>query len=133
MARHNQIGQIGEYIASKFLERKGLKILTKNYRKPYGEIDIVSRERSGKYRFIEVKTVSRETGSFDSFSALKGSHRPEENVHPMKVRRLMHVIEAYIVSHEIDADWQFDVVAVYLDEKKKIAKVRHLENVVLGS
>ena len=132
MARHNITGSIGESVAEDFLRQKGFEIVSKNYRKPYGEIDIVSREKSGKYRFIEVKTVSWETGRGEPEAVSHETHRPEENVHPAKVRRLMNVIQAYALSHRIE-DWQFDVIAVYLDQKTKQAKVRHLENVILGS
>jgi|SRR6185295_15310722 len=132
MAKHNDTGRIGEDIAAKFLRGKGFEIVTQNFRKPYGEIDIVSRERGGAYRFVEVKTVSWES-SREQKSVSHGTYRPEENVHPQKVQRLMRVIESYIQSHNIDTDWQFDVVAVYLDQVNKKAKVRHLENVVLGT
>ena len=136
MAKHNQVGKIGEDIAADFLIGKGFKVVQRNYWKPYGEIDIVSREKSGKLRFIEVKTVSHGMEALIKGAVphgTRGTYRPEENVHPAKVKRLMRVIQAYLVSHETDADWQFDVVAVFLDEANKTAKVRHLENVILGS
>jgi putative endonuclease len=127
MAKHNEIGHLGEDIASDFLIEKGFHIVSRNFRKPYGEIDIVARETSGKYRFVEVKSVSRETDRWES-----NSYRPEENVHPMKAKRLLRVIEAYLVSKGIEDDWQVDILGVLIDQKTKTAKVRHLENVILG-
>ena len=127
MAKHNLTGADGEAVAAEFLESKGHKIIARNYRKPYGEIDVVSRERSGLVHFVEVKTVSWETR--DSVS--RGTYRPEENVHEVKLRRLARVIQAYLVSHETVGDWQFDVIAVYLNQKDKTAKVRWLKNLVL--
>ena len=50
------VGEIGEEIACQFLERKGFKILERNYRKPWGEIDIIA-EKDGVIRFVEVKAV----------------------------------------------------------------------------
>lgn len=132
MAKHNITGAVGEKIAARFLQEKGFEIVSKNFRRPYGEIDIVSREKSGKYRFIEVKTVSWETGT-NAGNSTQGIYRPEDNVHPQKIKRLMRVIEAYILSNNLDAEWQFDVIAVYLDQKDKKARVRHLENVILGT
>ena len=131
MAKHNEVGRIGEDIASRFLSEKGLKVVERNFRRPYGEIDIVSRESSGIYRFVEVKTVSWETG--EPGVSHETGYRPEENMHPQKVKRLMRVIESYILFRSIEEDWQVDVIAVYLDREAKRAKVRHLENVVLGS
>ncbi|MES2014819.1 MAG: YraN family protein [Patescibacteria group bacterium] len=132
MAKHNEVGALGEKVAGEFFERKGFKVISRNYRKPYGEIDLVI-EKSNKICFVEVKTVSWETGKDREFGVSHETHRPEDNVHPMKIKRLLRVIEAYLVSHEIDSEWQFDIVAVYLDQKTKIAKVRHLENIILGS
>lgn len=137
MAKHNELGKIGEDIASDFLTNKGFKIITRNYRKPYGEIDIVVKDQIGVLRFIEVKSVSWETGGASSpsvsYETDMGSYRPEENVHPMKIKRLLRVIEEYLVAKDIEGDWQFDVVAVYVDSRTKTAKVRHIENIVLGS
>ena len=138
MAKHNEVGVIGEQIAEDFLKGKGHKIVTRNFRKPYGEIDIVSREKSGKWHFIEVKTVSRETNhkvvshETGSKSVSHETYRPEENVHPQKMKRLMRVIESYILSNNVEDEWQFDVIAVYLDQKNKTAQVNYLEDLVLG-
>ncbi|MBY0539541.1 YraN family protein [Patescibacteria group bacterium] len=128
MAKHNEIGRIGEKVAEEYLVSKGHTILSRNYRKPYGEIDLVSRKDECVH-FVEVKSVSWETGE----SAVSERHRPEENVHPQKIKRLLRTIESYILERNVVGDWQFDVIAVYLDEKTKTAKVRFLENVVLGS
>jgi putative endonuclease len=130
MAKHNKVGKVGEDIAVMFLEGKNLKTVERNFWRPYGEIDIISREMSGKYRFIEVKTVSWET---DGSHVSHENYRPEENVHPQKVRRLMRIIESYILFKGIEDEWQFDIVAVFLDQKNKKAKVRHLEDVILGT
>ena len=58
-----KIGDLGESVAETFLIRKGFNIIEKNYWKPWGEIDIVA-EKGGCVRFIEVKTVSRESSSW---------------------------------------------------------------------
>ncbi len=130
MAKHNEIGVTGEIVAGEFLESKGHTILDRNFRRPYGEIDIVSRGTGGMVHFVEVKTVSHGTAT----NAGVGEHfRPEENVHPKKIERMMRVIQAYLLYKNIESEWQFDVLAVYLDEKTRTAKVRYLENVVLGS
>ena len=57
-------GATGESIAEEFLQRKGYKIIEKNYRRKWGEIDIIA-EKGNEVRFIEVKAVSRE--SFGDF------------------------------------------------------------------
>ena len=51
-----EIGRIGEQIAAEFLESKGFKVLERNYRKPWGEIDIIA-EKDKTVRFVEGKGV----------------------------------------------------------------------------
>lgn len=130
MAKHNQTGRIGEDVAGEFLKRKGFKIISKNYRKPYGELDLVAL-KSKIYHFIEVKTVSWETVSNQNLSVSHETKNPEENIHPQKIERLKRIIQSYLVSHEIESEWQFDVISVFLDQKTKTAKVRYLEDVIL--
>ena len=57
----NPIGKKGEDIAVVFLKKKGWKILERNYRKQYGEIDIIARKQN-LLIFIEVK--NRTTDSY---------------------------------------------------------------------
>ena len=130
MARHNDVGVTGEQIAAEFLESKGQTVIGRNFRRPYGEIDVITKDSSGAVHFVEVKTVSRETATSEKVGDY---FRPEENIHPQKVKRLMRVIESYLLVKDIDTEWQFDVVAVYLNEKTKEARVRYTPDVVLGS
>ena len=56
MTRQRQhLGKTGETLAAGFLERRGYRILQRNYRTPPGEIDLVAQD--GKTLvFVEVKT-----------------------------------------------------------------------------
>ena len=55
MAEHNEFGKKGEDIAAEFLQKKGYKILERNWVSGKNEIDIIARE--GKYIVvIEVRT-----------------------------------------------------------------------------
>ena len=51
----NTLGKDGEDIAAVFLEKKGFRIIEKNYRTAFGEIDIIAQDR-GVIVFVEVKT-----------------------------------------------------------------------------
>lgn len=130
MGIHNEIGALGEQIATEFLKKKGLDIIARNYWKPYGEIDIVARE-NGLVRFVEVKTVSYETEDDSRNTVSREMFRPEENVHPQKLKRLGRVVQAYVISHETD-NWVFDVLCVYINKKTRTAKVKWLKDIVLG-
>jgi Holliday junction resolvase-like predicted endonuclease len=50
-------GEKGEERAIYFLKKKGFKIVEKNYRKPWGEIDIVAK-KDGTTHIIEVKAFT---------------------------------------------------------------------------
>lgn len=50
-----ELGKIGEDMAAAILERKGYRILQRNYRCRYGEIDIIA-DHYGGLCFVEVKT-----------------------------------------------------------------------------
>ncbi len=121
MAKHNELGKIGEDIAEKYLKSHGFEVIERNYRKPYGEIDIVARAKE-RLHFVEVKSVSYGT-----------PYRPEDNVHPQKLRRLARVIQAYLISHATIEDWQFDVLCVYVDPVGKRAEVKVIPDIIIGS
>lgn len=54
--KNKSTGNIGEDIAAQYLEEKGYKILDRNVVLPYGEIDILARQKN-TIIIVEVKTV----------------------------------------------------------------------------
>jgi len=124
-----RIGDLGEEIACKYLERKGFRIVDRNYLKPWGEIDIVA-ESPQILSFIEVKTVTREPSKGDVSCE---SIRPEENMHPAKLRRLHRAVQTYLLDHKVSEsrEWRIDLACVYLDFATRRAKVEMFENVIL--
>jgi putative endonuclease len=136
MAKHNQTGEMGETITANFLKRKGFEIICRNYRKKWGEIDIVVL-KDNKVHFVEVKTVSRR--SIDgSFPKIRNNYSPEDNMHPWKVQRLRRAIQTYILENKNkisalkgESEWQFDLACLYLDAPAKVAKIRYIENLIL--
>lgn len=128
---HLNTGVLGEDIAVRFIESKGFAVICRNYRKTYGEIDIVAK-KGRTLHFIEVKTVSRETQNYyNKVSRETQEFRPEENVTPNKIKRLGRVIMAYL-GEKIDSEWQFDVIAIEVSRETKKAKVRFLQDLLLG-
>lgn len=121
-----RIGAIGENIASVFLVKHGYSVIQRNYRKKYGEIDIIC-EKDGMLHFIEVKTVSRENVSRETGD----SYRAEENIHEAKLRRIGRTVEAYLLEYDRDDDWMFHAIIILLDSKAKVAKVSFLKDLVL--
>jgi len=127
MAKHNEIGILGEDIATMFLKKHGYNVFTRNFLRKSGEIDIVAR-KGRKWHFVEVKTfacnnlvrVSRESDWF----------RPEENVSREKFLKLSRVIQMFLIEYKVKEDWQIDVCSVLVDENTKKAKVTYIPNII---
>lgn len=117
-------GALGESIAEKFLTRKGYTILAKNYRKPWGEIDIIG-EKGDTVRFVEVKTVTRE-----SYIRL---HNPEELVDRRKLRKVARTAALYMEYKRDRREFQLDVVGVILDHDAQMATCRLFEQALEGN
>jgi len=115
------IGKLGEDVAVKYLENHGYKILERNYRKPWGEIDIVAQQ-SDELVFVEVKTQNQEF-----------EWRPEENVTRHKKRQLSKIINTYLKEHRVysEIDFRVDVLGIIINDKTKIAQIEHIQNIIL--
>lgn len=132
MAKHNEIGVFGENIAENWCIRNNFVILDRNYRKKYGEIDIVARETSGKVHFIEVKAVSYETRSLLEIAVSRRTLRPEENVDQRKLKRLSRVIEVWLTENNNVSEWQIDVFAIRMVPREKYATIMRIENIIIA-
>lgn len=128
---NKEIGDLGETVAAAYLKRKGLTILDRNYRKKWGEIDIVARDTDRIVHFVEVKTVSYETRTDLEAAVTRRTWRPEENVHPYKVKKLSRAIESWLLQKNWQGNWVIDVLAVRLVPREKYARVKFIPNIVL--
>jgi len=107
MINKKTIGEKGEEIACKALEKEGYRILEKNFRCRQGEIDIIAEDK-GVICFIEVKARSS-----DKFGL------PEEAVTYWKQRKLWTVAVIYLGKKRIESrDMRFDIVSVDLRTKE---------------
>ena len=118
-----EVGRLGEDIACQFLERKGFRVIAKNYRKPWGEIDIIA-EKGRTVRFVEVKAVSRESLPDGSREM---DYRPEEMVDRRKLRKLARTASLYMEVHKDKREFQIDVVGVIMIMASRTARCRLFE------
>ena len=112
-----ETGDAGERACVKYLKRRGCKILARNYRKPYGEIDVIALDK-GVLCFVEVKT--RRVGSMT---------QPYEAVTLQKQQRLIRAAQIYLAESKADRPCRFDVceVIVHPDTLKPV-DVNYIEN-----
>lgn len=116
-----KVGETGEELASRFLEQKGFAIIDRNYRKKWGEIDIVA-EKDDTLHFVEVKTITS-----------KGDYLPEDNMRLWKKQRLSRVIRTYLLDKKVpdEKEFEIDVISVVLDPDSGVSQMRIIENINL--
>lgn len=112
-----KIAKIGEQIAQLFLLRKKYVILLKNVRYRGGEIDIIAKKRK-LVVFVEVKTRTNWQFGY-----------PEVALDERKKQRLEIAINHYIYKNNYLGEWQVDLIAIDLMNKK--AKLRHYQAIEL--
>ncbi|MBM4272331.1 MAG: YraN family protein [Deltaproteobacteria bacterium] len=96
-----QTGKKGEEIAARYLESRGYRIIERNYRSRWGEIDIVAKD-GNTVVFVEVKC--RRSESFGD---------PQSAVGTNKQRKVSRMSLAYLKEKGLyPCDARFDVVAV---------------------
>ncbi len=115
---NHSTGKLGERLAVKHLKGLGYEILELNYRyKRYGELDIIALYGQ-LVCFVEVKTRQ---------SDLYGI--PSEAIDARKIQQIRKISNIYLLRNDIsNTDIRFDVVEVYIDVNKKMAKVHLIEN-----
>ena len=54
-------------------------------------------------------------------------------VHSNKIARLKRAIQTYLLDRNVprETEWEFSIIAVFLDQATKKAVVRHTKNIVL--
>ena len=112
----NSSGAAGEDRAAAYLTEKGFRVLTRNYRSRFGEIDIIAED--GRYLlFAEVKTRRS--------SSLVG---PAEAVTAAKQARIAKTAMLYLQNHPTGLQPRFDVIAVVVGKDRSLQKLEHIEN-----
>ncbi|OHB18858.1 MAG: hypothetical protein A2854_03315 [Parcubacteria group bacterium RIFCSPHIGHO2_01_FULL_56_18] len=121
----SRTGALGEDIACTFLQKKGFRIIARNYRKPWGEVDIIA-EKDRIIRFIEVKAVTVPTGDISRESS---KYLPEEQIHPEKLKKIVRTAELYMAGKG-DQEFQIDAIGVLMDSVTRRARCRFFEQVL---
>jgi len=119
MDLHNRkTGQYGEELAANYLKDKGYKVLKRNFRTRFAELDIICK-KNDKLIFVEVKTrIGDEKG------------KPYEAVDGRKVGILMRACQCFLLQNPYkDCKLSIDVISIILNNDNTIREFRHFENI----
>jgi putative endonuclease len=110
-----RLGGAGERLAAAWLEDRGYRVLARNWRCPYGELDLIV-EHDGELVFVEVKTRRG-----DRLGA------PEEAITAAKRVHLVASVAAYrdATASPAEQPYRIDVIAVDLAPSGKLLGLRH--------
>jgi putative endonuclease len=120
-AARQRLGRLGESLAAERLVSLGYAIIERNYRCPYGEIDLVTRQ-ADCWVFVEVRTRNGERFG-----------TPEQSITPRKRAHLIAAAQHYLQAHApTDVPWRIDVVAVALGPGGRLRRLEVIPNAVAG-
>ncbi len=117
-----ELGARGETHACGYLVEKGYKLIARNHRERWGELDIVAHAPDKTLVFVEVKTMGDAGGR---------GLIPEDQMSGAKMKKFSRTAEQYANLHanliNERAGWRLDVLA--LTEKGDTFEVCHYINV----
>lgn len=106
MDERRRRGDRGEAAVAAALERRGYRILERQYRCRWGEIDLVAWDPAGVLCFVEVKTRGPDPLA-----------PGREAVTPAKRRRVRRAASVFLAERELDCPCRFDVAEVRAGER----------------
>ncbi|MCH9708045.1 MAG: YraN family protein [Actinomycetia bacterium] len=114
-----EIGALGEQLAVDHLRQIGSRVLTRNWRCRYGELDVIAADdATGTVIFVEVKTRTGE--QFGDVS---------EAVTPQKVRRLRRLAGLWLAQQNCSwASVRIDVMAIRIG-RRRTPEITHIQGV----
>jgi putative endonuclease len=122
--RRRLLGSVGEQIAADHLTRLGMKILARNFRTRFGELDIVALDTRAIV-FCEVKTRIATT--------MEGGRSPLESVHARKRAQVRRMAASWLAGDSGRSDrprtpdLRFDAIGVTLAPDGRLLRLDHAE------
>lgn len=120
MTQKSELGKLGEDLACEYLIKNGYKILERNFRKPWGELDIVAMARDKTLVFVEVKTMTESENL-----------KPEDQMSKSKIEKFKRVAAFYAGENENlvkdKKGWRLDLLAITISGENN--SIKHYENI----
>ena len=119
--RAQNVGRRGERLAEEHLLAHGARLLERNYRIDYGEIDLLL-EHEGDLVAVEVKTRD-----------VQDIEQPEEAVSWRQLRRIVRALSTYAMDNDLlEGTWRIDVVLIVIEPHGSVLRLDHLRSVYPG-
>jgi putative endonuclease len=118
--RRHVLGALGERLAAEHLERRGFRIVERNYRTRWGELDIIAFDGQ-TLTFCEVKTRRMATG---------GGRSPFEAIRERKRLQVRKMAASWLRERKqrpYAAQMRFDAIGVTFDLAGRLVAIEHLE------
>ena len=115
---NQELGQLGEKLAKKFLVEREYEIICQNFRGRQGEIDIIAKDKNNTIVFVEVKTrTSLEYGN------------PAEAVDENKITHIIKTAKYFLYSKNIrENNIRFDAIEVFIYKGRY--RVNHIKQII---
>ncbi len=140
MTYSSGLGKLGEDLACKYLVEKGFKVVERNFKKPWGELDIIAVAPDKTLVFVEVKTMSTEFRKNKSLGNNKrtpklmrgfGGLEPENQMTASKIKKLKRAASFYagyrkeLINEK--RGWRVDLIT--LTKNLNNFLIKHYENI----
>jgi putative endonuclease len=107
-------GKEGESLVAQYLQKRGYTIICKNYRKPFGEVDLIA-QKDDTIAFVEVKW--RHNPLID----------PAELIGPSKQKKIISIAKEFLSKHNnLDVVCRFDVALI--ENNNNSIELRYIPN-----
>ena len=116
-----RLGALGEQLAAEHLERLGYRIVGRNYRTRWGELDLIAHD-GRLLAFVEVKTRRASGGAGSPFEAVDRRKQAQ-------VRRIAAGWLTEVSDRPRADDLRFDVIGVTVDGGGQLLELEHREGV----
>jgi putative endonuclease len=117
--RTKELGRLGEELAAEHFSRLGYRVLARNHRTRFGELDLIlADEHDDTIVFCEVK------------SRRLGSGPWQDSLHEQKQKQVRTMAAAWlakVTDRPFGAELRFDAVGVTLDDRGRLVRLDHMQ------
>ncbi|MYB22264.1 MAG: YraN family protein [Chloroflexi bacterium] len=118
-----RLGAAGEEVAARYLAARGYEIVERNYRRRWGEADIIALAEDGTHVIVEVRSRSNRRYAVEA----------AQSIGPRKQRQLLRMAQGLIAEHGTELDVRIDVMIVAPDRSGQLSVVAHIVDAIEGS